>query len=75
MHTTGSTGATRWRLKEPGASLDFLGYTFRYDRDLKGREQKYLNMFPSEKALKRERDKLHDTTDARQCTEMGLLYL
>ena len=24
-------------LKEEGASLDFLGYTFRYDRDLKGR--------------------------------------
>ena len=45
-------------LKEQGASLDFLGYTFRYDRDLKGRDQKYLNMFPSEKALKRERAKL-----------------
>ena len=24
-------------LREEGASLDFLGYTFRYDRDLKGR--------------------------------------
>ena len=54
-------------LKEQGASLDFLGYTFRYDRDLKGRDQKYLNMFPSEKALKRERVKLHDMTASRQC--------
>ena len=27
-----------------GASLDFLGYTFRYDRDLKGRGHKYLNV-------------------------------
>jgi RNA-directed DNA polymerase len=54
-------------LKEQGASLDFLGYTFRYDRDLKGRDQKYLNMFPSEKALKRERAKLHDMTASRQC--------
>ena len=25
-------------LREEGASLNFLGYTFRYDRDLKGRE-------------------------------------
>src|SRR5471030_1825386 len=54
-------------LKEQGASLDFLGYTFRYDRDLKGRDQKYLNMFPSAKALKRERDKLHDMTASGQC--------
>ena len=54
-------------LKEQGASLDFLGYTFRYDRDLKGRDQKYLNMFPSEKALKRERAQLHDMTASRQC--------
>jgi RNA-directed DNA polymerase len=54
-------------LKEEGASLDFLGYTFRYDRDLQGRDQKYLNMFPSEKALKRERAKLHDMTASRHC--------
>jgi len=26
-------------LREEGASLDFLGYTFRYDRDLKGRDE------------------------------------
>ncbi len=29
-------------LREKGASLDFLGCTFRYDRDLKGRYQKCL---------------------------------
>ena len=34
-------------LKQEGASLDFLGYTFRYDRDLKGRERTYLNLGPS----------------------------
>ena len=28
-------------LKQEGASLDFLGYTFRYDRDRFGREQRY----------------------------------
>jgi RNA-directed DNA polymerase len=53
-------------LKELGASLDFLGYTFRWDRDLKGREQCYLNVCPSKKALVREREKLHALTDARQ---------
>jgi RNA-directed DNA polymerase len=54
-------------LREEGASLDFLGYTFRYDRDLKGRDQKYLNMFPSKKAVQREREKLHEMTDSHQC--------
>ena len=54
-------------LSEKGESLDFLGYTFRYDDDLKGRGWQYLNVFPSEKALKREREKLHEMTDHRQC--------
>ena len=54
-------------LREEGASLDFLGYTFRYDRDLKGSDQKYLNMFPSKKAVQREREKLHEMTDSHQC--------
>jgi RNA-directed DNA polymerase len=38
-------------LKEKGASLDFLGFTFRYDNDLKGRPLQYLNVIPSAKAL------------------------
>ena len=54
-------------LRESGASLNFLGYTFRYDRDLKGRHQKYLNVFPSKKAVQRERDKLSEMTDSHQC--------
>jgi len=54
-------------LREQGASLDFLGYTFRYDRDLKGRDRKYLNMFPSKKAVQREREKLHEMTNRHQC--------
>ena len=54
-------------LREPGANLDFLGYTFRYDRDLKGRHQKYLNVFPSNKAVQREREKLRKMTDSHQC--------
>lgn len=54
-------------LREAGASLDFLGYTFRYDRDLKGRPKKYLNVFPSKKALAREREALRRMTDKRMC--------
>lgn len=54
-------------LREPGASLNFLGYTFRYDRDLKGRARKYRNVFPSKKAVQREREKLHAMTDSHQC--------
>ena len=46
-------------LNAEGASLDFLGYTFRYDRDRLGREQKYLNVTVSKKAMKRVRQRLH----------------
>src|SRR5260370_3108194 len=54
-------------LREQGASLNFLGYTFRYDRDRKGRDRHYLNVFPSKKAVQREREKLHEMTDSHQC--------
>jgi RNA-directed DNA polymerase len=54
-------------LREPGASLNFLGYTFRYDRDLKGRDRRYLNLFPSKQAVQRERAKLHEMTNRHQC--------
>jgi RNA-directed DNA polymerase len=54
-------------LREKGASLNFLGYTFRYDRDLKGRDRRFLNVFPSKKAVQREREKLHEMTDSHQC--------
>lgn len=54
-------------LREQRASLNFLGYTFRWDRDRKGRDRKYLNVFPSEKAVQRERGKLHEMTNSHQC--------
>jgi RNA-directed DNA polymerase len=54
-------------LQERGTSLDFLGYTFRYDRDLKGESHRYLNMFPSKKALTRERARLREMTSPRMC--------
>ena len=55
------------KLREEGASLDFLGFTFRYYDDLKGQGWRYLNVSPSAKALKKERKKLHDMTDHRHC--------
>jgi RNA-directed DNA polymerase len=54
-------------LQDQGASLDFLGYTFRKDRDLHGRDHRYLNLFPSEKALGRERAKLKEMTGPAMC--------
>jgi len=55
------------RLREKGASLDFLGFTFRYDRDLKGRGHRYLFVGPSKKALARERAALRVMTSKRMC--------
>jgi RNA-directed DNA polymerase len=53
------------RLQEQGASLDFLGFTFRYDRDRQGRTRKYLNVTPSKKARASERHTLRERTGKR----------
>lgn len=47
-------------LKQPGQRLDFLGYTFRYDRDQYGRPQRYWNLEPSSKAMNRELEGLRE---------------
>jgi RNA-directed DNA polymerase len=61
-------------LREDKASLDFLGYTFRWHRDQYGREQRYLNVEPSKQALQRERDRINELTDRRQgCTPIPRL--
>jgi RNA-directed DNA polymerase len=49
-----------------GASVDFLGYTFRYDRDLMGRGHRYLNVVPSAKAMKKHRESLRKVISRRQ---------
>ena len=54
-------------LRENGASLDFLGYTFRYDRDLYGRDKRYLNLTPSAKALAREKERIREQTNHHHC--------
>jgi hypothetical protein len=53
-------------VKAEGKSLYFLGYAFRYDRDVKGCPRKYLNVIPSEKSLAREREKLREMTAPSQ---------
>ena len=52
-------------LSEAGASLTFLGFTLRYDRDRFGRARRYLNVFPSAQAQMRARVKLRELTDRR----------
>ena len=54
-------------LRGGGDSPDFLGFTFRYCRDLKGRDFRYLNLSPSKKALARERMKLREMTTSQRC--------
>lgn len=55
------------KLNTPSVGLDFLGYTFRYDRDLHGRPWRYLNQCPSSKALQREREKLRKMINPKKC--------
>ena len=39
-------------------AFDFLGFTIRYDKDLYGRDRKYLNIVPSKKSQKKVREKI-----------------
>lgn len=55
------------QLKAEGQTLDFLGYSFRYEKDLKGRPWRYLNVFPSAKAMEKEREKIRELTGRQQC--------
>jgi RNA-directed DNA polymerase len=55
------------KLHESGQSLNFLGFTLRYDRDLYGRDRRYLNVFPSAKAMTRARGRIRELTGPRRC--------
>ena len=50
------------RMHQPGASLNFLGFTFRYEQDLFGRNHRYLRVEPSRKAEDRLREKVRELT-------------
>jgi RNA-directed DNA polymerase len=52
-------------LREPRQSLDFLGYTFRYDRSLNG-YGRYWNLFMSKKALARKKAEVKEATSRRR---------
>jgi RNA-directed DNA polymerase len=55
------------QLNKEGATLDFLGYSFRYEKDRQGRPWRYLNLFPSVKSLEKEREKIRELTGPKQC--------
>jgi RNA-directed DNA polymerase len=54
------------QMKEDRASLDFLGFSFRYDTFRNTGSGKYLNVFPSRKSVARERQALRDKISRRQ---------
>ena len=56
-------------VRAPEATLDFLGYSFRWERDLQGREHHWLRLFPSEETMQRQRQWLRDNISHRHCFE------
>jgi len=52
-------------LSEEGTRLDFLGYSFRYDKDLHGRDTRYLNLFVSDASCGRRRVKVGELLCSR----------
>ena len=54
-------------LKADGTSLDFLGYTFRFYRDMQGRGHRYLNPAPSKKAILKAHERIRELTGPVQC--------
>ena len=51
-------------------SLDFLGFTFRYDRDLYGGDKTYLNVMPSKNSLQKARDAIREKTGLGKCYKL-----
>jgi RNA-directed DNA polymerase len=54
------------QLKAEGTTLTFLGYTFRYALDLRGRGHRYLTLHPSAKAMEKAREKIREMTGVGQ---------
>ncbi len=50
------------QMERAGQSLDFLGFTLRYERDRYGRNKRYLNVVPSKKSVARQRERLRVMT-------------
>jgi len=52
------------QMKQPGDTLDFLGFTIRVSRDRFGRARHYFNVAPSRKSLDRVQDKIRRLTSS-----------
>lgn len=48
-----------------GQTLDFLGFSFRYVNDRKGRGHKYLEMAPAKKSIAKEREALREIINCK----------
>ena len=55
------------QLRDGEEQLDFLGYTFRYEDDLKGQRYKYLNMQPAKKSKQRACERIKALTHTSRC--------
>jgi len=55
------------KLETAGASLDFLGYRFRFEADKYGRPSRFLNCVPSPAACARERDRIREIVNKKRC--------
>jgi RNA-directed DNA polymerase len=53
-------------LSKEGESLDFLGYTFRFERGRFNASTRFLSMHPSKKAVARERERLREMISRKQ---------
>ena len=53
--------------KQPGQTLNFLGYSFRWDKDLHGRPSHYWNRIPSKKSMQKAKERIHELTSKRWC--------
>jgi RNA-directed DNA polymerase len=53
-------------LRATGESLDFLGYTFRFERNRFGGTKTFLSMHPSAKAVAREKERLRQMVNSKQ---------
>ena len=51
-------------MRQQGVTLDFLGYSMRFDKDLHGRKSSYLNIFPAKKSVMKHREKLRKLTSS-----------
>ncbi len=56
-------------VRAPHQTLDFLGYSFRWERDLYGRGTRWWRLFPSKRTMQRQRQWLRDNINVRHSHE------